>query len=491
MSRSRCLSGRFRSDPGERAAHATTGGSLLAVITLRRLVRRTLPLFGLVLVASACTDAAPGPTTTPGLATTPSVATLPPLTTAAATTTTPTTTTTTVSSTTSDAAGGGIFGEIEDLMAAVEDVRALGFLVPPEIVVLSPSEFANRVGLLMEEREDELRNDAMTLLFRLIGMLEAGDDLETLRRDLSGLPEIAWYDPGTASLLVADRPSGLGPLARSELFHEMVHALADQHYRWSDARAALLGAGADDRLAAFDALVEGDATYFQVVYIQQLPAGEREAIAREFVEQSPGSAEAPAWLLNDLAFPFDAGFDFVADLVAGGGIAAVDRAYLDPPTTSEHIVHPERFRRGETARVVGPPAASIDGYANLPAATFGEWGMRLLLEGSLSAGMLTQTVDGWGGDSYQLFITGGGEVAFGLVYLGDAEFHTVEVTQAFIDFAEDVLRLGDGVRTGGREVFERNNRPWMFLDREGEGLVVVIASDPDAGAELAAQLSPP
>ena len=280
-------------------------------------------------------------------------------------------------------------------MAAVEDVRALGFLVPPEIVVLSPSEFANRVGLLMEEREDELRNDAMTLLFRLIGMLEAGDDLETLRRDLSGLPEIAWYDPGTASLLVADRPSGLGPLARSELFHEMVHALADQHYRWSDARAALLGAGADDRLAAFDALVEGDATYFQVVYIQQLPAGEREAIAREFVEQSPGSAEAPAWLLNDLAFPFDAGFDFVADLVAGGGIAAVDRAYLDPPTTSEHIVHPERFRRGETARVVGPPAASIDGYANLPAATFGEWGMRLLLEGSLSAGMLTQTVDGW------------------------------------------------------------------------------------------------
>jgi len=331
----------------------------------------------------------------------------------------------------------------------------------------------------------------MTLLLRLIGMLEAGDDLETLRRDVQGLPETAWYDPGTASLLVADQSVGLGPLARSELLHEIVHALTDQHYRWSDARAALLGAGADDRLAAFDALVEGDATYFQVVYVQQLPAPEREEIAGEFVDPSPGSADAPAWLLEDLAFPFDAGFDFVADLVAGGGIAAVDRAYLDPPTTSEQIIHPERFRRSETARVAGPPAASIDRYTELPAATFGEWGMRLLLEGSLSPGMLTQTVDGWGGDAYQLFLTGGGDVAFGLLYLGDAEFHTVEVTQAFIDFAEDVLRLGDGVRTGGGEVFQRNDRPWMFLDREGEGLVVVIASDPDAGAELAAQLTPP
>lgn len=458
---------------------------------LSRLGRRTIPLFGLVLLAGACTDASPAQTTTPGPATAPSVTTLPPLTTAAATTATPTTTTITVPPTTFDSTGGGLLGEVEELMEAAEEIRALGFLATPEIVMLSRAEFATRVGLLMEEREDELRDDAMTLLYRLIGMLEAGDDLGTLSRDLQGLPETAWYDPGTASLLVADQAGALGPLARSELLHEMVHALTDQHYRWSDARAALLGAGADDRLVAFDALVEGDATYFQVVYIQQLPAGEREEIAGEFVDSSSDSADAPTWLLEDLAFPFDAGFDFVADLVAGGGIAAVDRAYLDPPTTSEHIIHPERFRRGETARPAGPPSASIDRYTELPAATFGEWGMRLLLEGTLSPGMLTQTVDGWGGDSYQLFLTGGGDVAFGLVYLGDAEFHTVEVTQAFIDFAEDVLRLGDGVRTGGGEVFERNDRPWMFLDREGEGLVVVIASDPDAGAELAAQLTPP
>ena len=460
---------------------------------LPRRARRTFLLLGLVLLAGACTDAEPEPTAT-ALATAPPITTLAPVTTVPPTTPTSSTTTTTtptIPPATLVDPLEGLLAEVEDLIAVAEEIRGLGFLVTPDVVVLDPADFATRVGMLMDDREDEMRNEGMTLLLRLVGMLEAGDDLESRRRDLQGLPETSWYDPGTASLLVADQPAGLGPSARSELVHEIVHALADQHYRWSEARVSLLAAGADDRLGALDALVEGDATYFQVVYIQQLPVNERQEIAREFVEPSPEAADAPAWLLADLAFPFDSGFDFVANLVAGGGIAAVDRAYLDPPTTSEHILHPERYRRGEIGRDVEPPATTIEAYTELAPATLGEWGFRLLLEGTMSPGLLTQTTDGWGGDSYQLFLTEGGDVALGLIYLGDAESHTVEVTQAFIDFAEDVLGLGDGVRSGGGEVFKRKDRPWMFLDREGEGLIVVIASDPDAGANLAEQLTLP
>ena len=170
----------------------------------------------------------------------------------------------------------------------------------------------------------------MTLLFRLVGRLDDGDDLSAFRRDLNRLPETAWYDDSTGSLLVADSPVELGPLARSEVVHEVVHALADQHYRWASYRSESLP-DADDRLAAFDALVEGDATYFQLLYIQQMSQADREEAALAFVDSSAAAEGVPGWVIEDLAFPFDQGFEFVADLVASGGIAAVDRAYLDPP----------------------------------------------------------------------------------------------------------------------------------------------------------------
>ncbi len=115
----------------------------------------------------------------------------------------------------------------------------------------------------------------------------------------------------------------------------------------------------------------------------------------------------------------------------------------------------------------------------------------MLLEDTLSPGLLTQTADGWGADAHQLFSDGSGEVAFALLYLGDTEAHTVEVTQAFIDLAEDVVGLSDGERSGGGEVYARSGRPWFFLDREGAGLLVIIASEASAGRDLQDQLQPP
>ena len=112
-------------------------------------------------------------------------------------------------------------------------------------------------------------------------------------------------------------------------------------------------------------------------------------------------------------------------------------------------------------------------------------------EGSFYLRALNSAADGWGGDQYQLFISGSGAVAFSYVYVGDAEAHTEEMTQAFIDFAEDVLELGEGTRTDGGVAYAHNDRPWVFIDREAAGLLVMIASDGGVGADLAAQLSPP
>jgi hypothetical protein len=358
-------------------------------------------------------------------------------------------------------------------------------------VLFDELEFSAHVDRSMAARVDGPRLAAETALYQLVGRLGAGDDLGSLHASLRGVAEHAWYDPVAGALLVAFRPGDLGPLARSEIVHEVVHALTDQHYRWSEIRTDLVDVGADDRLAALDALVEGDATYVQLLYIQSVPADEQDEIAAAFLEPSAASADAPDWVIEDLAFVFDAGFDFVADLVSTGGSAAVDRAYLDPPGSSEHIVHPERYRRAEAAKPLEPLLLTVEQYTGLREATFGEWGLRLMLEETAPPGLLTQRVDGWGGDRYQIFVNDNGGIAFAFAYLGDTEAHAIEVTEGFLDLAEDVLGLGDGTRVGGGVVYRRNNRPWMFIDREEDGLVVVIASERGVGEDLADLLTPP
>ena len=445
-------------------------------------------LLGVAFVLGACN----GPESAPAQPTVAGVTTLPPAVTPAPpspTTTTPTTTT--APSSLPPTPEDVLTDQVEGLIAETEAIRGLRFVARPAVMVLNRIDFAARVDAAIAARRDETRLAAETAVYQLIGRLEAGDDLGSLQAELLGGVETAWYDAESGALLVAAQAQELGPLARSEVVHEVVHALTDQYFEWTATRDALMAAGAVDRLRAFDALVEGDATYVQALYIQELPPAEKAEIAAEFFEPSPSAADVPEWVIDDLAFVSDSGFEFVADVVDGGGSAAVDRAYLDPPVSSEHIAHPERYRRGERPRFVDSLQLTANQYTALPEATIGEWGLRLLLEETSSAGLLTQTVDGWGGDSYQILVSADGDVAFALSYLGDGEPHTIEVTEAFLKLAEGVLGLGEGVRTNGGVAFERNGRPWMFVDREGNGLVVVIASDQGVGAELAAQLTPP
>ena len=395
-----------------------------------------------------------------------------------------TTTTTLLPPVTSGAPLEGLEAEIEALLQAAEEVRGLGFLIPPRIEILNPAAFTAAVTPLVAARLEDPLDGAFQGLYDLVGLPTAG---AVSRSELASAPTSAWYDATSETLLVADPVADLLPAAKAEIVHEVIHALTNQHYSWSDARLAL--AGSRDRLRALDALIEGDATYFELVYIQSLSQDEQEEIAQSF-RDAQGTVSGPVWLLREVIFPFDQGFEFVSDLVAAGGIAAVDRAYLEPPTTSEQILHPERYRRGEQGLDAGEAAGSLDGYEPTQA-TMGEFGLRLLLEESLTPGVLTQTADGWGGDAYQLFTDGAGEIAFAYLYLGDGESHTAEVTQAFIDLAESVVGLSDGERSGGGEVYSRSGRPWFFLDREGAGLLVIIASEASAGRALQEQLAPP
>jgi hypothetical protein len=180
---------------------------------------------------------------------------------------------------------------------------------------------------------------------------------------------------------------------RITLVHELTHALQDQHFELH--RPALDDAD-DESGQAFSGLVEGDASRIEDLYRDSLSNAEIKAAEREQVEQSAAAflgIDIPRVLVQIIVFPYLVGPDFV-DALLGAEPGRLDVAFAEPPTTSEHLIHPERFLAGEGSVTVTPPAA--DGEV-IDEGVLGELGLRLMFGGGPGADV---AANGWGGDWY-------------------------------------------------------------------------------------------
>ncbi len=383
--------------------------------------------------------------------------------------------------------------QILELIAATEDVRGLPFLTNPTVTILTPEELADRVRGDLEEEIDGEELAIDTRLLQLLGLLAPGDDLEAMLIDLYSEQVAGFYDGDTGEMVIGGEAAALTPLIASVVVHELVHALTDQHFIFNDDYQAMWDEERYDEGAAFQSLIEGDATYFQLVYIQELPLAQQMAVATEALAQMNATSvinTVPAWIQDDLAFPYDTGQLFVESLVSAGGIAAVDAAYVDRPVSTESVMHPARFASGEGMLAVEPLAIELTGYDTHETSTYGEWGFRILLSGSSAPGVAAQAANGWGGDSYQVLYDSD-DVVFALAYKGDTEVDAFELADALITLVGESLELGEGVGETGGISFTAEDGRYAFLDRIGDGFVFVVSTSAEAGIAAASQMRVP
>ncbi|HZQ84365.1 MAG TPA: hypothetical protein VFA83_05990, partial [Acidimicrobiales bacterium] len=114
----------------------------------------------------------------------------------------------------------------------------------------------------------------------------------------------------------------------------------------------------------------------------------------------------PPVLLDTLSFPYTFGVEFVKAVVKAGGQARLDAAFVNPPTTSEQILHPARFLAGEGPKAVADPTA--DGKV-IDHGVVGEFGLLLMFldtKRPLSQAVADRAAEGWGGDRYVAWDSG-------------------------------------------------------------------------------------
>ena len=287
--------------------------------------------------------------------------------------------------------------ELKAVLPSLEDFvernRGLTFKHRVDVFVLDDKEFDEALADAGPFGADPARQYAEARF--LVGFLKAlgmvGSDFQLSSLDDVGARSLLGvYDPVEKRIVV--RGELPVPLLHRVVVHELTHALDDQHHPLDEVLLDLR----TEQSRALQALMEGDASRVDALFRDQLPAADRQAA--EGVVDGIGDLPSSAGpFLQMLAFPYVAGPEFVKALVEAGGTAAIDEAFRSRPTTSEEVLHPDRFlKRAPSVFVPGPGA---DGPL-LGLGVLGELGLRLLIGQTLDERAAARAADGWGGDHY-------------------------------------------------------------------------------------------
>ena len=388
--------------------------------------------------------------------------------------------------------------ELDELIEATERLRGLEFLRPPKFLLLDWDNFDD--SLRGEQTEETLEiNGVWETVYKLLGLLDPDD---SLLRYLTGEGIAGFYDGITERVIVPLSRTGMTVFDRSVLFHELVHALTDQHFNWSDSQLRLFQNNDIDEFSALRAVVEGDAVESTKRYVEEEFTLVEKAVFENLQnsEDSDNSASdssepiaVPRFLIDFAIFPYDDGSKFLRSIAGydeddpsvldDEDFQQVNDLYINPPASTEQIYYSEKYP-SDAPLEVEHLTPKLTGYELLTTRDWGMLGFVAVFDQILgSQGPSRPAVEGWGGDRFSLWHKGE-EVALALTYRGDEAADTEEMATAMKGYIALV--------TGEAALMAIDEYPivgidenFLWLSVEGDTLRLIVASEREAGEELA------
>jgi hypothetical protein len=380
------------------------------------------------------------------------------------------------------AAGDGPYADkVADDVPLIEKALGVKFRTPPKLEIRSREQV--REFLLQKLREPDVQKQITNQqeTFKLLGMLPDTFHLSDFFVRVLTEQIVGYYDPKTKVLyVVKDAPEEVVGIT---VMHELVHALQDQYMNLDSLEHI---SGDDDRAAAVQAVIEGQATYEQVYIMAggsgnvaaQLPGGweSMRTQLREAQRTQPVFSSAPMVIQETLLFPYINGAEFIRRY------KAIHKAQLPIdtfPVSTEQLMHDSAYfaKTPDVPSVVTFPAVpnSIDQN------DFGEFGTRLFLfQHTKDQDRSIRASNGWDGDRYALIKSGTGH-ALAWVTVWDTQLDAAE----FMSSIDDVMLERFNVKprvTGELRHFETAKRTVEVNVREIDGRPVVLYVDVPAGA---------
>ncbi|HYI16419.1 MAG TPA: hypothetical protein VEX37_13570 [Thermomicrobiales bacterium] len=325
--------------------------------------------------------------------------------------------------------------EIEEIKAQTVEVRGLELLEEVPITVITREELRQNLteDVTSDYSQDEADQDTEELW--LLRLIEDPDlDLYAFQIDLLTEQVLGYYDPELDEMFIVSDEDGLSALAEYTLSHELVHSIQDQHFDIQEVR--FYDQGDNDRDAAAVALIEGDAQIAQMQYVETMSPTELLELLTEAGSMSSEVVDsAPPYLRDSLYFPYEAGLTFVQSMYQENGFDTINEVFEDPPTSTEQIMHPEKYRgqRDDPQHVelTDLTVALGDGWEEVDTDSLGEFDLSVLLREN-GAPDYAEAAAGWGGGRY-------------VYYEGDAG--SLMAVKTVWDSPDDVTEFYDAMLT--------------------------------------------
>jgi hypothetical protein len=303
-------------------------------------------------------------------------------------------------------ASAAIRSQIEQ---STSDLRGLAFKSPVNYKMIDRVELRGFLIKRLKEQytDQEMRDYGRSLA--AFGLIPDGMDLMATVVGMYDEQVGAFYVPEERSLYTFKDLSWSGGLDKMLLSHELTHVLQDQNF---DLTTFAMRVKNDDDLAlATTALIEGDATLLMTrFYAENVdPTHMLSDLTAMLGQNTAKLAQAPPYLRELLLFPYQQGQQFASALFSAGGTDALNDAFRHPPTTTQQILHPDKFLHDRhDPQPVPVPSIDSPDWRLIGNNVLGEFGIRSVLEQPLGLFEAQQIAQGWVADHYHVYEHGPG-----------------------------------------------------------------------------------
>lgn len=380
------------------------------------------------------------------------------------------------------AAGNGPFADkLAEDIPQIEKAVGVKYKSIPKVQLRSRDEVRD---FLLQRMQDsavtkEIANQEAT--YKTLGLIPDTMNLRNLLVKLLTEQIVGYYDPKTKVLyIVKDAPEEYTGIT---IMHELVHALQDQYANLDSLEHIT---GDDDREAAAQAVIEGEAMYEQLYIMSggggniaaQFPGGWesiRQTI-RDNLKTQPIFSSAPIAIQETMLFPYINGADFVRRFKAHYG----KRLPFDSlPISTTQLMHDSAYFH--TPRKL-PSAITLPAIpGTVEQNDFGEFGTRIFVYAhTRNQDLSIRAALGWDGDRYALVKLPNG---YGIVWV--TVWETRQDGVEFMDAVDQVMRERFNrlpLVKGELRHFESPKRTVDVNVREIAGHPVVLYIDVPAGA---------
>jgi hypothetical protein len=305
----------------------------------------------------------------------------------------------------SNARGAAVVAATAVVLKETSEIRQLPIIRPVKSGAQSRDEIERMIIKNMNEETTPEEMRASELALKKLGLVPQTFEFRAFLVKLLTEQVAGYYDPKAQQFYLADwiDLDGQKPV----MSHELTHALQDQHFNLR--RFEKWPKGDSDAETAAHALVEGDASYVMMLYIQRNPLRAL-AFLRSMTQSGGGSElmdQAPRALRESLLFPYDEGMKWVSEVYKRGGWEQVSKAFTDLPQSSEQILHVDKYFSREAPRKVALADSSAllgAGWKRIDYDVNGEWSYYLILDQYLKSEADSERASaGWAGDRYALY----------------------------------------------------------------------------------------